>query len=63
LIDEDTYPWLIKKFLYFDKTYMMPIFKRPTKLRKRGGKRAADDKDDNFGLTEKSAQIKVGDAA
>jgi hypothetical protein len=32
LIDEDTYPTMIKKFRDFDKNYMMPIFKRPTHL-------------------------------
>jgi hypothetical protein len=32
LIEEDTYPSMIKKFRDFDKNYMMPIFKRPTHL-------------------------------
>jgi len=34
LIKEKTYPAMIEKFRDFDKKYMMPIFKRPTKLDK-----------------------------
>jgi hypothetical protein len=32
LINENTYPSMIEKFRDFDKKYMMPIFKRPTKF-------------------------------
>ena len=35
LIQEDTYPWLISKFIQCDKKVMMPCFKRKEPKRKR----------------------------
>lgn len=32
LIKEDTFPWLLKKWIHFDTKYMMPMFKRKTVL-------------------------------
>ena len=32
LIQEDTFPWLLQKWLHFDLKYMMPMFKRKTLL-------------------------------
>ena len=32
LIEEDTYPVIIGAFLYVDKHYLMPIFKRPNHI-------------------------------
>ena len=32
LIEEDTYPAMIGAFLYVDKHYLMPIFKRPNHI-------------------------------
>jgi len=32
LIKEDTFPWLLQKWLHFDLNYMMPMFKRKTAL-------------------------------
>lgn len=32
LIKEDTFPWVLKKWLDFDVKYMMPVFKRKTNL-------------------------------
>jgi len=30
LIEEETYPWLLKKFHQIDKKYLFPLFKRET---------------------------------
>ena len=35
LIREETYPWAIKNFLWFDRTYMMPMFKRKYEFKKK----------------------------
>lgn len=51
LIKEGTYPTLLQKWLDFDKTYMMPIFKRKTELSGEGlgSLRASMRQDKKFG--------------
>jgi len=42
LIEEQTFPWLIQRFVDFDKNVMMPIFKRKANLKTKRRRRLAE---------------------